>query len=803
MEKSKEYNFKEEEDIQKFWQDNEIYKFKQESSELNNLNNIYSVDTPPPTISGKMHIGHAFSYSHGDFIVRYQRMKGKNVFFPFGTDDNGLATERLIEKMHNVVSKKMDRQEFIKLCETTLEKLRKEFIADWKRLGISCDWNLLYSTIDDHSRRISQRSFIELYKNGVEYRKETPVMWCPHCQTAIAQVELEDKEKDSFFNDIIFKGDSKEDILIATTRPELLSSCVAIFVHPNDHRYKDNVGKRYNVPLFNQKVELRTDERVDMQKGTGAVMCCTFGDQTDIEWYKAYNLPLIVSITKDGRMTGKAGRYYGMKVKEAREEIISDLEKAGCLIKKTPIKHTVKTHERCSTEIEIINSKQWFIKYLDQKEALLKAGNELNWYPKFMKIRYDNWINGLQWDWCISRQRYFGVPFPVWYSKKTGEVILADMDQLPVDPLKDKPKKLPKDHTYDDIEPEKDVLDTWATSSLTPMLAIELIEDGHLRNKLYPMNLRQQAHDIITFWLFNTVVKSHFHYGVNPWKDVVISGFALDPHGKKMSKSKGNVISPQEMIDKYGADALRYWSSGTKLGEDLPFQEKDLVTGKKTVTKLWNAANFAFIHLKNYEFKKPDKLTVVDKWILTKLNNLIKESTDAFEKYEYSQARYSADHFFWHILCTYYLELVKYRLYNKEKYPKEMYESARYTLFRTFDVTLKIFSPIMPHITEKLYQSFFKKYDSKQSIHLTNWPTIREASDENSEKAGDLLIKIIDDVRKMKSENKLAMNKEIKSVVVSADDAEMFAELIEDLKQTVNAKEVQYKQGEFKVDIVV
>src|SRR3989338_8017333 len=422
MELPKQYDSEEaEKRWQTFWEKEKIYSFDPESKA-----EIFSVDTPPHTVSGKMHLGHALSYAQQDFMVRFQRMLGKNVFFPFGTDDNGLATERLIEKLKNVKSKSMERKAFVKLCLDTLEKeLRPTYIQDWKRIGMSCDFSLYYSTINEHCQRISQRSFIQLYKTGREYRKEAPVMWCPECQTGISQVECQDKELDSHFNDIVFNVEGKE-LLISTTRPELLPACVAVFYHPEDKRYQKYKGKKAKVPLFDFEVPILADERADPEKGTGIVMCCTFGDQTDMEWQKACSLPIKTAFTHDGRMTKIAGKYEGMPLKKARIAIISDLKEKGLLVNQKAIKHSVNVHERCGTEIEFIHSKQWFIKYLDLKDDMLKWGSQLNWYPKHMKSRYEHWVKGLQWDWLISRQRFFGVPFPVWYCKKCDEAILAD-----------------------------------------------------------------------------------------------------------------------------------------------------------------------------------------------------------------------------------------------------------------------------------------------------------------------------------------------------------------------------------------
>ncbi|MBI4453349.1 valine--tRNA ligase [Candidatus Woesearchaeota archaeon] len=794
------YNFKTDEPKwQKFWLKEGIYKFDTNDTKRE----IYSIDTPPPTISGNMHIGHAFSYSQQDFVVRFQRMLGKNVFYPFGTDDNGLPTDRLVEKINNVRSSHMDRTEYIKLCLATLERIREDFISDWKRIGMSCDWNIYYSTINEHCRKLSQKSFIDLYKAGREYQKEAPTIWCPHCQTAIAQVELVDKEKPSKFVDIIFKvetGEGKnktsEDLVIATTRPEMLGSCVGVFAHPSDERYTKFIGKKARVPLFNHSVSILADERANPEKGTGIVMCCTFGDQTDIEWYKAHNLQLKISITQGGFMTEIAGRYKGLKIKEAREQIINDLKEAGLLIKEKPITHMVNVHDKCSTEVEILNSKQWFIKYLDLKEEFLKRGQEITWYPNFMRHRFDNWIDGLQWDWCISRQRHFGVPFPVWYCKKCESVIVADEKQLPVDPIVDKPAgKNGKEAVcakcgFKEVVPEKDVLDTWATSSLTPHLAIELMKGkpcySKLYNQMYPMSLRPQAHDIITFWLFNTVVKAHLQDNIFPWKNVMISGWALDPHGKKMSKSLGNTVEPRPVLDAYGADCLRFWAAGSKLGEDLPYQEKDLVTGKKMVTKLWNASKFAIMHLQDYNNEHLHggmlgltnmelmNLELMDKWILSKLHKLIKHSTESFECYEYSKAKIETEKFFWHELCDNYLEIVKDRLYNPDKRGpngKEKRVSAQFTLYHVYLNLLKLSAPIMPHITEAVYQLYWQKKEGVKSIHISQWPVYNEQFvDEFAEEIGDKFVAVLAGVRKYKSEKKLSLKAELSKLIIICDE---------------------------------
>lgn len=769
---------------QKFWDENKTYAFNAEDT----TKEIFSIDTPPPTVSGKMHMGHAFGNSQQDFIARYKRMKGFNVLQPFGTDDNGLPTQTLIQKKKKVRAQDLGRKEFVKLCLETLEnELRPEYLQDWKRLGISCDFNVSYTTINAHSTAISQKSFLELYEMGRAYRKEAPAIWCPKCRTAIAQVELEDKNVDSTFNDIIFKSEGK-DLVVATTRPELLPACVAVFFHPEDVRYKELEGKMALVPLFNFEVPILPDERANPEKGTGLVMCCTFGDQTDIEWQKAHNLPIKTAISKSGKMTSLAGEYEGLKVKEAREKIIESLKEKELLIKQKPITHAVNVHERCSMEVEFVHSKQWFIKYLDLKDKMLEWGDELNWYPQHMKNRYDNWAKGLAWDWCISRQIYFGIPFPVWYCEDCDEVILAKLADLPVDPLEDSaPVGSCPSCQSTNIKGESDIINTWATSSLTPAIVKELFKDKPVYNllKSKPMSLRPQGHDIISFWLFNTVVKSHLHEQMKPWQDCFINGWMLDPKGKKMSKSKGNVVEPQKMIEKYSADALRFMSAGCKLGDDFPFQEKDLVTGQKFVTKLWNASKFCIMHLENFE--EAEITEMFDKWLLSKLNRVIKEATEAFENYEFFKAKSAADSFFWQVFCDQYLEVVKHRLYNEQEGTK----SGKQALYTSLLAVLKLMAPFTPHICEEIYQLYFA---NNESIHVSSWPSAGETN-VDAEMAGDLGVDIINAVRKFKSEKQMSLKDELsKLVLVSTEEGfeEMIKSIENDLKAVLNVKEISF-----------
>ncbi|MCX6762495.1 MAG: valine--tRNA ligase [Candidatus Moranbacteria bacterium] len=755
---SKHYNPSEvEPKWREFWEKNNIYKFDPKAK-----GEIFSVDTPPPNISGRMHIGHAYSYSHEDFVARFFRMKGKNVFYPFGTDDNGLPSERFVEKKAGVTASRMDRNEFIKLCIKTIKEIVPEFSKDWKNLGMSCDFSKTYSTIDDHSRRISQKYFIDLFKKGHAYRQEAPVVWCPHCQTAIAQAELEDKEVETLFNDVVFKLKDKKDLIIATTRPELLSSCVAVFVHPCDKRYKKLIGQKAQVPIFGNKVEILADKKVDPEKGTGAVMCCTFGDKTDVEWFKEYKLPLVISLEKYGKMTAQAKKYAGLSTKDACRNIIEDLEKKKLLIGQKKITHSVNIHERCKNEVEILNSLQWYIKILDKKKKFIELGKKIKWHPPFMRARYENWINNLGWDWAISRQRFFGIPFPVWYCEKCGAVLLAGVEDLPVDPLTDKPKGKCAKCGSSKFTPEKDVLDTWATSSISPQLALQLFFSEKEAQKMIPMNLRPQAHDIISTWLFYTVVRSNYHSDKIPWKDVMISGHVLDSKGKKMSKSLGNVVAPQEILEKYGSDALRYWSAGSSLGQDINYSEDEIRIGKKTTTKLWNAARFMAMNVKKAELlKATDAIEPADAWIVDELNKTIAKTTKAFENYAYAKAKEEIDAFFWSRFADYYVEFVKYRFFGDDSKSKKIGEKTIATVF--FNI-VKLYAPIMPFVTEEIFQTYFKYIEKAKSIHISQWP--EEIKLKKSPDISDFgnAIKAVDEIRKYKTKNGLSLGAEIESI---------------------------------------
>ncbi len=755
------YNSQEEEHkIQTFWEKNGVFTFNPDT-----IKPIFSIDTPPPTLSGKMHVGHAASFTQQDIIARYKRMKGFEVFYPFGTDDNGLPTIKLVQKEKKLNLHALSREEEITHCKDYVETELPRFIQDWKDIGMSCDFNITYSTIDDNSRRIAQKTFLDLAKQNRVYQKEAPILWDTKFQSAIAQAELEDIEKTTLFNDIVFQTQNGEELVIATTRPELLGACVAIFAHPDDKRYQHLFGKHALSPLYNAKVPILPDEKADPQKGTGIVMCCTFGDQTDIEWYKKHNLPLIMVINPDGKMNERAGKYVGLKIDDARKQIIEDLKKANLLKNQKEISHTVNVGERSGVAVEIIHSKQWYVKYLDKREDFLQSSEKLNWNPHFMKHRLDNWIKGLNWDWSISRQRSYGIPIPVWYDE-TGKIYYADETQLPVDPTKDRPLSAPEGVT---LIPETDVFDTWFTSASTPFLATDSFKDKPVYKKLFPMSMRPQAHDIINFWLFYTMAKTRLLHGVNPWEDAIISGFVLDPKGNKMAKSKGNVVSPQVMIQKHSADALRFWAGSTKLGEDSPFLEAELLNAKKLLNKLWNATKFSHLHLTDFTGKKPLEFEILDQWIIAKTNTLIDKTTQSLENYEYAKAKYDIERFFWHDFCDNYLEIVKDRLYKPEIYGESARKSGQYTIHFVCTTLIKLFAPFIPYITEKLYQIFFK--EERSSVHLCDWPIPLDVNFGNDiMQKGDIVVEYIARVRRQKSDDAKSLKTAIKSLTVHTND---------------------------------
>jgi len=787
----KKYDFqKHEKALEKFWEEQNIYRYNHGKERK-----IFAIDTPPPTTSGKLHIGHVFSYTQAEMIARSKRMQGYDVFYPFGFDDNGLPTERLVEKDKQIRARDLPRSEFRQECLKTIAQYENEFKHLWQRLGFSVDWQLQYQTISDLSQKISQKSFIALAKNHQAYMKESPVLWCTECQTSIAQAELETKECQSIFNYLNFQT-LLGNLLIATTRPELLAGCVCIFVHPEDKRYTAYIGKTAVVPLYDFEIPILADTSVAIDKGTGAVMCATFGDAADVEWYQKYNLPYKQIIMPDGTINPSVAYIGGMKIKQARKHIIALLREKEHLVKQEEITHMVAIHERCGNDVEFIPSKQWYIDVLSEKERFLKAADEIRWHPAYMKNRYRIWVENLKWDWCISRQRYFGVPFPVWYCKKCHQPIFADESQLPVNPLETKPLHACSCGCNEFI-PEEAVFDTWATSSLTPLINARYQEENDISNEIMPMSMRHQAHEIIRTWAFYTIVKSLYHTGKIPWQDIMISGFVLAKPGEKISKSKSNDShSPQALIETHSADAIRYWAAGSKLGTDTFFSEDELKIAKKFITKLYNASKFAIMQLA--DFQKPEildktKLLPVDRWILERVNETTLKAKQLLEDYEVGQARHEIDRLFWKDFCDYYIEIAKERLYQPEKHGIAQRYSGQTALYYSLLGILKLYAIYTPYVTEYIYQEFYRNYEEEISLHQTLWTS--EAPDSQYLTFGEHLKEVIANVRKNKTENKMSLKDPLPELIITSPKKmkDFYFQTEKDIQACTGAKKIIFR----------
>lgn len=811
--------------------------------------NTFVIDTPPPTVSGILHMGHIFSYTQADFVARYERMSGKTVFYPMGFDDNGLPTERLVEKEKKVRGSAMPREQFVALCREVVQGAEDEFRRLFKSTALSVDWSQEYRTISDDVRKLSQMSFLDLLKKGEAYRDFRPTYWDWVDQTAIAQAEIENKEMPGVMNEILFTLEDRTQLHIATTRPELLGACVAVMYHPEDENAEKYKGKNAVTPVFGVRVPMIADEAVERGKGTGLVMCCTFGDDTDKEWQRKYELPVRPILSIDGRIevryvqdgaspksiefpAGRDGKDHKaalsdaitvdflvtaaafakltderLKIKPAREKVLELLKLDNALVKQDNITHTVKCAERSGTPIEIIPTHQWFVRVVDKKDALKAKGAECNWYPEFMHLRLNQWIDGLKEDWCISRQRFFGVPFPVWYSKRAGEegkILFADVSQLPLDPLTD----LPKGYTREEVAGDKDVMDTWATSSVSPQInahgiAPDQCADPKRFASLFPADLRPQAHEIIRTWAFYTIVKAHLHSNDIPWKNLMISGWCLAADKSKMSKSKGNVVTPVDLILDKGADVVRYWASTSRLGADTAFSEDLLKIGRKLVTKLWNATSFAAVHLGKLGVLPAGSATAnkeitetLDRWILSRLHKTVAKATAEFKRFEYCDARVAVEEFFWKDFCDNYLELVKGRAYG-EIGDAASQRSAHLTLHYCLNALLRLFAPFLPHITEELYHHLF---DETKSVHARGmWPNAEDyPAHEEAEKSGAACLSLLEAIRKAKSERNVSIKFPITDVKISGGaDANwaLIAPVEADLKAAGNAQALAWSDA--------
>ncbi len=776
------------------WQEEGIYHFDRDADAP-----VYSIDTPPPTVSGNLHLGHCYSYSQPDFIARYRRMQGLNVFYPMGFDDNGLPTERLVEKRRKITARLVGREKFIQACLAMSEEVETDYRALWKRLGLSIDWRYTYRTIDERSRRIAQLSFIETYRKGLAYRKSAPAIWCPECQTAIAQAELNDLERQSEFITLAFKVSDGSLLRIATTRPELLAACVAVFVHPEDPRYRGLPGQTASVPLYNQSVPILVDPAADPTKGTGAVMCCTFGDQADVAWWRIHHLPLVEAIDRQGRMTAAAGDLAGLPLDEARQKIKARLAEAGLVLERQATSQSIRVHERCDTPVEYIVTPQWFINVLDQRADYLQAGEKVSWSPEHMLGRYQSWVENLSWDWCISRQRFFGVPFPAWYCQECGETILANESQLPVDPSVQAPAGPCPKCGSSSFKPDEDIMDTWATSSLSPQLVGGWLSDPDLYAKVFPFSLRPQAHEIIRTWAFYTIAKSLFHFDQVPWKNVLISGWGIAGEGMgKISKSRGGgPMPPLDMIQRYSADAVRYWAASTGPGKDAVISEEKIQVGSKLVTKLWNVGRFSEPFLSaGAPLEDPEALTPADRWILSRLQGLIRRATADMEAYEYAAAKSEIENFFWKELADNYLEMAKSRLYSPDA---PGHGGSTFTLYTLLVNVLKLLAPFLPFVTDAIFRELFAAHEGVPSIHRSRWPFPRSRfEDSQAEKVGDTLVAIATAIRRYKSERNLSLGTELNRVQLAPKSpglAVSFMEATIDLMSVSRARQVEVSAG--------
>lgn len=841
--KPKHFDFKQaEEQMHARWQQLGIYEYDQTRPRQE----TFVVDTPPPTASGSLHVGHIFSYTQTDIIVRFQRMLGKNIFYPMGWDDNGLPTERRVQNYYHIrcdpsipyehgysaeqasakVRKKppqvVSRPNFIEQCEKLTKEDEKTFKHLFSRIGLSVDWRQEYATIESSSRKQAQLSFLDLHEKGHIYQTEAPTMWDVDFQTAVAQAELEEREQDGAFHHIRFKvAESDESFVIATTRPELLAACVGVACHPDDERYKHLVGKTAVTALFQAPVPIFASELVEKDKGTGILMVCTFGDQTDVQWWRDHKLALRQIFARNGRLIpvqfsgvengGEASeqpkeaqwlslapeqaqaaydQIAGKNIKQAKAavvEMLADPERGWSedqpLLTEPPkpIKHAVKFFEKGDRPLEFMTTRQWFVGLLEQKQALLDQGEKLTWHPPFMQHRLKNWTENLGLDWCISRQRYFGVPFPVWYAlDANGEVdyakpLLAKPEALPVDPMQDCPEGYKEEQRGEPngFSGEPDVFDTWFTSSLTPQISSHWQVDEGRHKALFPADLRPQSHEIIRTWAFYTIAKAWLHEASLPWHHVAISGWVLDPDRKKMSKSKGNVVVPHDIIDEFGADAVRYWAGQAKLGMDTAFETQVMKVGRRLSTKLYNAAKL--VHSQTGEEATP--CTELDRSLLAELAKLTKKTRQLFENMDYAAVLQSVESFFWTHFADTYLEFVKARL--RDERPEHAAErgSALATLRMTLSALLRMFAPFMPYITEEIWQWALAEQTGKPSIHVSRWPDAKEVSLNAeapvSEKSFTLACTAFAAINRYKTEHKIAFKGELSRLKLFVHPSEL------------------------------
>ena len=802
-----------------FWLDDGVYRYDPSRSR----EETFVVDTPPPTVSGSLHIGSVYSYTHTDLMVRYKRMRGFNIFYPMGWDDNGLPTERRVQNVFNVRCDPrlpydpdldveygrggdtllVSRRNFIELCGRVVTEDEKKFLDVFQRVGLSCDWNETYATIDDRSRFVSQYSFLRLLERGLAELREAPTMWDIDFHSAVAQAEVEDREREGAFYRIRFGVEDGGDFVIATTRPELIPACIAVSAHPEDDRYKHLIGRTAVTPLFQAPVPIIADEGADPEKGTGILMICTFGDAADVEWWRKLGVPPREVIGRDGRILAaqwgegqwvskdpESARTHhdklaGQTVNQARRTIVELLEEAG-LVDGDPetIRRPVKFYERGERPLEFVVSRQWFIPVVARKAELIAQGRKVQWHPDMFRKRYEDWVEGLNQDWCVSRQRYFGVPIPVWYEvDDNGEVdysrVLAPRkEDLPVDPSAEAPPGYNDDQRGEPggFVGDPDVFDTWATSGLTPLIPSGWPDDIARHERLYPNDLRPQAHEIIRTWTFVTITRSYLEDGSIPWYHAAISGFIVDPDRKKMSKSKGNVVLPTDVLDEYGSDAVRYWSASGRLGVDTTADPNVFREGKRLVTKIRNAARL----VRGYEGEPGEPTHPLDRALIARLRKLVEDATREWESWNHAGALDLTETWFWSDFTDNYLELSKTRAYAGDP-------SALGTLRTALDVVLRLFAPVVPFITEEVWN---QDRSEPTSIHREPWPVPDDLPDAVDDGCFDVAVEVLARIRKAKSEAKVSIKWPVTDLSISGSRTklDLLTTVLDDVLSTGNVR---------------